>query len=194
VMEKSKKNLLQLEEALNHIELPRTDKVMVASSYYSICMEHYRSILTLLELQLYSSASALLRCLFESYVKGLWFYYCSDAKDIDRLRKDNFEKPFGVLVNEIEKKKGKGLSTAKKILWGTLNGLTHSGAGQVSRRISNDTIGSNFDELFIEDVKKFTNSYGLLVAGELALISNDRKAQNTVLEVQGTLGFAKLDL
>ncbi|EDL70828.1 DUF6988 family protein [Vibrio campbellii] len=193
-MEKSKKNLLQLEEALNHIELPRTDKVMVASSYYSICMEHYRSILTLLELQLYSSASALLRCLFESYVKGMWFYYCSGPKDIDRLRKDNFEKPFGALVSEIEKEKGKGLSTAKKILWRTLNGLTHSGAAQLSRRISGEVIGSNFDELFIEDVKKFTNSYGLLVAGELALISDDRKAQTAVLEVQRALGFATLDL
>ncbi|HHF0484579.1 TPA: DUF5677 domain-containing protein, partial [Vibrio antiquarius] len=194
VMKKSKNNLLQLEEALNHIELPRTDKVMIASSYYSICMEHYRSILTLLELQLYSSASALLRCLFESYVKGLWFYYCSDAKDIDRLRRDKFEKPFGALVSEIEETKGKGLSTAKKHLWRTLNGLTHSGAGQVSRRISDETIGSNFDEPFIEDVKRLTNNYGLLVAGELALISNDRKAQSAVLEVQEALGFVKLDL
>ncbi|OOF03108.1 DUF6988 family protein [Salinivibrio sp. MA607] len=193
-MEKSKKNLLQLEEALNHIELPRTEKVMVASSYYSICMEHYRSILTLLELQLYSSASALLRCLFESYVKGMWFYYCSDAKDIDRLRKDSFKKPFRALVSEIEKEKGNDLSTAKKILWETLNGLTHSGAEQVSRRISDEMIGSNFDKLFIEDVKNFTNSYGLLVAGELALISEDRKAQTAVLEVQRALGFSTLDL
>ena len=79
-------------------------------------------------------------------------------------------------------------------MWRALNGLTHSGAGQVSRRISDESIGSNFDELFIEDVKKFTNNYGLLVAGELALISNDRNAQNTVLEVQETLGFSKLNL
>lgn len=193
-MEKSKKNLLQLEEALNHIKLPRTDRVMVASSYYSICMEHYRSIITLLELQLYSSASALLRSLFESYVKGMWFYYCSNAKNIDRLRKDEFEKPFGALISEIENEKGKGLSNAKRILWRTLNGLTHSGAGQVSRRISGEVIGSNFDERFIEDVKNFTNNYGLLVAGELALISNDRRAQNVVLEVQKALGLSKLDL
>ncbi|WP_289284152.1 MULTISPECIES: DUF5677 domain-containing protein [unclassified Methylophaga] len=193
-MEKSKKNLLLLERALHDIELPCNDKVMVASAYYSISMEHYRSILTLLEIQLYSSAGALLRSLFESYVKGLWFYYCSNTEDIVRLRKDKFEKPFSMLVSEIEDKKGKGLSTAKKNLWRALNGLTHSGAGQVSRRISDESIGSNFDELFIEDVKKFTNNYGLLVAGELALISNDRNAQNTVLEVQETLGFSKLNL
>lgn len=193
-MEKSKKSLLLLEEALNNIELPRTNKLMVTSAYYSICMEHYRSIVTLIELQLYSSAGALLRSLFESYVKGLWFYHCSTTNDIDLLRKDKFKKSFGTLVSEIEGKKGKGLSIAKKNLWQTLNGLTHSGAGQVSRRISDRAIGSNFDELFIEDLKKFTNSYGLLVAGELALISNDRNAQNTVLEVQSVLGFSKLEL
>lgn len=193
-MEKSKKNLHLLEEALSNIKLPRTDKVMVASAYYSICMEHYRSILTLLELQLYSSAGALLRSLFESYVKGLWFYYCSNTEDISRLRNDKFEKQFGVLVSEIEGKIGKGLSTAKKNLWRALNGLTHSGAEQVSRRISDEAIGSNFDELFIEFVKNFTNDYGLAVASELALISNNRNAQKAVLEAQGILGFSKLDL
>ncbi|WJG23730.1 DUF6988 family protein [Vibrio furnissii] len=190
-MEKSKRNLLQLEEALNHIQLPRTDRVMVASSYYSICMEHYRSILTLLELRLYSSASALLRCLFESYVKGLWFYYCSTDADINLLRRDKFERKFGTLVDDIEKAKVKGLSSAKKNNWGTLNGLTHSGAGQVSRRISGDKICSNFDENFIQDAMRFANNYGLLVAGELALISDNKKAQSAVLEVQAVFSTEK---
>ncbi|KJQ88405.1 MULTISPECIES: DUF5677 domain-containing protein [Vibrio] len=190
-MEKSKQNLVLLEKALDRIQLPRNDKVMVASSYYSICMEHYRSILNLLELRLYSSASALLRCLFESYVKGLWFYYCSSEDDIALLRTDKFEKPFGVLVKEIEEKKVKGLSNAKKNNWKTLNGLTHSGAGQVSRRISGHQIGSNFSEGFIEDTMKFANDYGLLAAGELALISNDKKAQDAVLQLQSSRSMEK---
>ncbi len=190
-MNKSKESLLLLENALNNINLPRTNRVMIASSYYSICMEHYRSILSLIELRLYSSACALLRCLFESYVKGLWFYYCSEEKDIGLLRNDKFEKKFSVLVKDIESKKIKGLSTAKKNNWGTLNGLTHSGAGQISRRISGDNIGSNFDEDFIKDTISFANNYGLLVAGELALISDDKVAQAAVLEVQDVLSMEK---
>ncbi|WP_350586235.1 DUF5677 domain-containing protein [Pseudoalteromonas sp. RB2-MNA-CIBAN-0110] len=183
-MDISKEKLLILENALNHIKLPRTDKVMVASSYYSICMEHYRSILILVELKLYSSASALLRCLFESYVKGLWFYYCSGECDIALLRKDEFKKQFGMLVKEIEEKKVKGLSNAKSNNWDILNGLTHSGAGQLSRRISGDQIGSNFNEAFIAETISFANDYGLLAAGELALISGDKTAQVAVLKVQ----------
>ncbi|OOF20748.1 DUF6988 family protein [Salinivibrio sp. IB872] len=193
-MEKSKRNLVLLEKALDRIQLPRNDKVMVASSFYSICMEHYRSILNLLELRLYSSASALLRCLFESYVKGLWFYYCSSEEDIALLRRDKFEKKLGVLVQEIEEKQVKGLSDAKKNNWKALNDLTHSGAGQVFRKISGHQIGSNFSDDFIKDTMKFANDYGLLAAAELALISNDRKAQTAVLEVKRALGFATLDL
>ncbi|AZG37079.1 DUF6988 family protein [Shewanella psychromarinicola] len=183
-MEKSKQNLLLLEKALDRIKLPRSDNVMVSSSYYSICMEHYRSILILLELRLYSSASALLRSLFESYVRGLWFYYCSSDSDITLLKKDKFEKEFGMLVKEIEKNTVAGLLSAKKNNWGTLNGLTHSGAGQVFRRVSDDNISSNFDAGFIEDTMKFANNYGLLAAGQLALISGDKKAQAAVLEIK----------
>jgi hypothetical protein len=188
-MEKSKEILEKLESGLHGIELPNTNKVRVASSYYSLCMEHFRSIIMLTELKLYGSASSLLRCLFESYVKGLWFQYCSTEADVNSLRCDKFDRQFGSLVKEIEECNSEidfqlsKLSAAKKINWKNLNSLTHAGAAQISRRVSESEVGSNFNNEFIADMLRFSNNYGLLAAGQLALISGDTAAQDSVSEV-----------
>ncbi|WP_351079429.1 DUF5677 domain-containing protein [Shewanella sp. CAL98-MNA-CIBAN-0140] len=178
---------------LNGIELPNTGSMMVASSYYSLCMEHFRSIVALTELELHGSASSLLRSLFESYTKGLWFEYCSSEVDIELLNKDKFNKPFGLLVKEIDEyrnnseNKTSKLSVAKKMNWKSLNNLTHAGPAQITRRISGDNIASNYNEEFIKDMLSFSTNYGLLAAGQLALLSGNKVARKTVLEISKLL-------
>lgn len=189
-MQLSREVLIKLESGLNEIKLPKTEKVMVASSYFSICMEHYRSILTLIDLELYGSASSLLRCLFESYVKGLWFQYCASPEDIERLRRDKFKKTFSTLIAEIEANRDgnvTGLSNAKKHIWDSLNNYTHSGPAQIARRVSDQSIESNYTDGLVSDIRSFANNYGLLAAGQLALLSNDRSAQQHVLEASRLL-------
>ncbi|WP_368225742.1 hypothetical protein [Aeromonas sp. R1-1] len=177
--------MIKLESGLNEIKLPRSEKVMIASSYFSICMEHQRSILTLIELKLYGSASSLLRCLFESYVKGLWFQYCALPQDIEKLRKNKFDKKFSALVIDLESSRNSnvtGLSNAKKHIWECLNNYTHSGPAQIAKRISGSNIEPNYTDGFVRDLISFANNYGLLAAGQLALLSNDKSAQQHVLE------------
>jgi len=192
-MEESKKILIKLEKSLDGIDLPITGSTIVASSYYSLCMEHFRSIVTLTELKLYGSASSLLRCMFESYTKGLWFQYCSSKADVELLNRDKFDKNFGLLVKEIEECRENmdydinNLSIAKKLNWESLNNLTHAGPAQISRRISESNIGSNYSEEFISDMLRFSTNYGLLASGQLALISGDKVAENAVLEVSELL-------
>ncbi|MBL4831261.1 MAG: hypothetical protein JKY55_15415 [Aliivibrio sp.] len=192
-MDRTKEILLKLESSLNGIELPNTGSIMVASSYYSLCVEHFRSIVTLTELELYGSASSLLRSLFESYTKGLWFEYCSSEVDIELLNQDKFNKPFGLIVKEIDEyrnsfdNKISKLSVAKKLNWGNLNNLTHAGPAQITRRISGGSITPNYNEEFIKDMLSFSTNYGLLAAGQLALLSGNKTARNTVLEVSRSL-------
>ncbi|KAB7702922.1 hypothetical protein GBN26_03300 [Plesiomonas shigelloides] len=182
-MEQAKQTLYLIEKSLDNIKFPPTDNVKTSAIFYSISMEHYRSILSLIELNLLSSASALMRPLFESYVKGLWFYYCATDNDIRKLHKDQFNRKFHVLVSDLEKIKPLGLSNAKQNLWPTLNSFTHSGAAQTSRRVSGNQIMSSFSNDFIRDAIAFASNYGLLAACELALISNDKKLQSTVLSI-----------
>ncbi len=189
-MQLSREVLIKLESGLNEIKLPKTEKVMVASSYFSICMEHYRSILMLIDLKLYGSASSLLRCLFESYVKGLWFQYCASSEDIEKLRRDKFKKTFSTLIADIEASRDgnvSGLSNAKKHIWDSLNNYTHSGPAQIARRVSGSSIEPNYTDDFVSDILSFANNYGLLAAGQLASLSNNKSAQQHVLEASQLL-------
>lgn len=186
----SREVLIKLESGLNEMQLPKTEKVMVAASYFSICMEHYRSILTLIDLKLYGSASSLLRCLFESYVKGLWFQNCALPQDIERLRQDKFNKKFSALIADIEGDRDDnviGLSKAKESIWKSLNNYTHSGPAQIAKRISGSNIEPNYTDGFVRDVISFANNYGLLAAGQLAFLSNDKGVQQHVLEASELL-------
>lgn len=179
----------RLDESLNGIKLRNEEKYIVAASFFSLSLEHHRSTVVLIENGLYGSASTLLRSLFESYIRGIWFFYCSSEKDIEKLRKDKFELSFGKLIEGIEKECGEGVSRAKKESWNALNSLTHSGAAQVNRRSSNTEIQSNYSEEFLRDALKFANNYALLSGGELAKISGNLVVQNCTLKIAEELGL-----
>ena len=173
----------RLDQSLNNIKFINQDKIVVGVSFFSLSLEHQRSIIVLVENGLYGSASTILRSLFESYIKGMWFLHCSSQKDIENLQKDKFQVGFGKLIKDVESKVGEGVSKAKNELWNTLNSLTHSGAAQVSRRISNSEIKSNYTDEFLIDTLKLANNYALLSACQIAKISNNSAAQICTLEI-----------
>jgi len=188
-LEKTKELAREIDKALSDTQLQKIDKEMIPSLFFSTAIEHHRSILLLVENRLYGSSSSLLRCLFESYVKGLWFSKCADEAAFEKLRKDKFEKPFGVLVKEIEGVDPKGLQKAKKNHWSVLNSLTHSGLHQLSRRVTEENITSNYDQPFIEDMVKMASTYGFLSCAEVAIISKNEKTLESVYNISQKYGL-----
>jgi len=178
---------LQLSRDINHslegIQMGADDKSLFPSLFHSLVIEHHRSIVVLVENCLYSSASSLVRCLFEAYVKGLWFAKCAKESDFEQLREDSFNKDFYKLVKGIDKVSNNGLSTAKERYWPNLNSLTHGGTAQLCRRLNGDEITSNFDEVFIKSILKFSDSFALLACGELVEISRDANAQKAFCRI-----------
>ena len=173
----------RLDASLNGIKLRNEEKYIVSTSFFSLSLEHHRSIIVLIENGLFGSASTLLRSLFESYIKGIWFFHCSSEKDIKKLRKDKFELSFSKLIEGIERECSEGVSKAKKENWNSLNSLTHSGAAQVNRRSTNTEIKSNYSDEFLKDTLKFANNYALLSAGEIAKISGNVAIIKCTLEI-----------
>ncbi len=178
------------DNSLNGITFERNDKNIISSSFFSLSLEHHRSVIVLVEQQLYGSASALLRSLFEAYVKGMWFYHCAKEIDFNNIKKDKFKKQFNNIIKDLEKiKKAKGLSKQKTDNWSGLNSLTHSGLLQINKRSDENSIISNYDNGFILETLLFANNYALLNAGELAKISNNSISQQCVLMVAEKLNF-----
>ena len=177
------------DSSLNGIQFKKADKYLIPVLFHSMALEHHRAIICLIENHLIGSASSLLRCQFESYVKGLWFWNCGTEKDFELFRKDKFSLIFRKLVSDIEEKCEKGISKPKLEYWGTLNSLTHSGAEQLSRRIDGSHIGSNYGKGFSKDTLNFANNYALLSCGELAKLSGNPNTQKSVISIAQELGI-----
>jgi hypothetical protein len=182
-IEKSLALSKDISRSLEGISTDVDDKFLFSGLFHSLVIEHHRSIIVLCERQLYSSAASLIRCVFESYVKALWFAEFAEEADFEKLRNDNFDKKFHKLVNALENKNNNGLKTAKERYWPNLNSLTHSGREQLSRRIKGDEIVSNFDEEFIQQMLSFTNTYALLSFGQIAEMSGNSKAHSAFIAI-----------
>lgn len=165
------------------LEISVDDGKFIPSLFHSTVIEHHRSIVLLVERKLYSSACTLLRPLFEAYVKGLWFTHCAQDKDFAALRKDKFNKTFGVMVSEIDTVEGSKLATPKGHYWKTLNSFTHSGAALLGRKYNRDTITNSHDEELIESLLDFSANYALLSGIEVSMLSENIEAIKASLEL-----------
>jgi hypothetical protein len=108
----------------------------------------------------------------------------------DRLRDRaissfRLDKGLGTLIMEIEGKLGlqaSVLSRMKSLHWDALCSFAHTGIQQVTRRYTEGQLTPNYREEDLEKAMAFAAAAGLLAAAELAALSNDRKAEEAVLQ------------
>lgn len=165
------------------LKIPNDDKLFIPSLFHSTVIEHHRSIIVLIESKLFSSACSLIRPLFEAYVKGLWFSHCAEDKDFNALRKDKFQKTFGLMIAEIDEKKGSKLSVPKGYYWKTLNSFTHSGAALLGRKYNGDSITNSHDEELLKSLLDFSANYALLSGCEISMFSGNKDAIQASLDL-----------
>jgi hypothetical protein len=165
------------------LKIPNDDKLFIPSLFHSTVIEHHRSIILLIERKLFSSACTLMRPLFEAYVKGLWFSHCAVEKDFNALRNDKFQKRFGLMITEIDEKKGSKLSEPKDHYWKTLNSFTHSGAALLGRKYNEDSITNNHDEDLLKSLLDFSANYALLSGCEISICSRNKVAIQASLDL-----------
>ena len=106
---------------------------------------------------------ALLRVLTESLVCGLWLLHCATDAELSQFKKEGIDKNFGALINEVEVSIGvitPILSNLKTTAWKAMNGFTHTGFIQVSRRHGEEVVGSNYPD---DELKRAQSLAGALL-------------------------------
>ncbi len=137
-----------LDARTNGLELPATDdRRRISQPLFYLALEHYDSILVLLNNRLIGSALALARPLLETYVRGKWILSSATDTDIHNFLKGKLEHSFQDLLDQIgndPESGGAWLQKTKKFNWNALNDLTHGGIHQVMRRLTEKSIESNY--------------------------------------------------
>jgi len=181
----SEKLIQWADSKIDGLEVSSDDRPRIVASCLDIALEHQKAIILLIANKLYGSAFALIRLLFEAYVRGLWLNYCANDKEINKFKKGKMDKEFGKLIEDIEKIDGYNvgtLSSAKKAGWKVMNSFTHSGFNQIIRRNTKSTIEPNYEIEEIEEVINFTNAIGLLSCLEISFLAKKEKLSIEILE------------
>jgi len=181
---KSESLIQWLDRTLNGIKIKADVRSKLAAGCLDTALEHQKAIVLLVAKQLYGSAYALIRVLYESYIRGIWLHRCASDEEVNSFRHGKIKKQIGELIQEIEKIdgfEGGVLSSIKNASWGSMNSYTHSGNLQAVRRLTEHTIESNYEPKEIEEVINFVNAMSFQVAIAITILGGTQEVAAVLL-------------
>lgn len=180
-----------IDQNTSGLSFPTDDRTMLAFCF-DVAIEHQAAIALLAGSSLYGSAFALLRVLAESLVRGLWLHGCATDAELKKFKSGKLEKSFAKLIEEFEAKIGTPsgvLSNFKATAWDALNGFTHTGFHQVSRRHSSGRVEGSYPDHEVAKAFGVAGALGLIAAGQLIVMSG--KEEILPLYYEQTSKYAK---
>ncbi|XYJ12531.1 DUF6988 family protein [Telluria sp. B2] len=173
-----------LRQLVHNQELPATPRSNASASCLGIAQEHHHGILLLLSASLYAPAFALVRPMFESYVRGEWLGTCASDVQIESFLHDKDLPKFQILIDALESTagfEGKQLSGIKKARWNSLCGYTHTGGIHVQRWLTEGSIEPHYGRSEVLEVLHFVEMIlALSVLGVLGQSGDELAAQKAL--------------
>lgn len=173
-----------LHELTNEIEVPRTEKNRAAAASFCIAQDHHAAIVFLMKNTFYSSSLALLRILFEAFLRGIWLKHCATDAQVSAFFRG--EEPPKNMIAEIEFTEaftGGILSSIKKNTWRTMCDFTHTGGLHLQRWQSQDAVEPEFAEDELEECLNCAEIFGALAGLELVQMSKSNADGADVLQL-----------
>lgn len=173
---------------LHDIEVQGDIRSRLALGCLDLALEHREAIVLLISKKLYGSAFALLRSIFESYVRGIWLHRCAEEREVEKFTRDRLDKEFHELIQAIENIEDFSLGVLSRLKmqgWKAMNSYTHSGFQHVIRRMKADTLEPNYREEEILEALNCANALGLLSVLQVAFLSTSQQLPSIILEKTG---------
>ena len=145
----------------------------VVAPCFAVVLDHFDAILGLLNRnpKICSSAFSLMRLTYESYIRGLWLFYCATDDEVTRFSDGFFELPKTLpMIKAIELTCDfdNHLSNVYSINWKQLCDYTHTGIQQIQRWNTSSGIEPNYSDKEILDVIRFSRAYANAAAVSFA--------------------------
>ena len=166
--------IVWIDQHTSGLTLPADERSLLAAGCFDVALEHQGAIAVLYNAQLHGSAFALLRVLAEALVRGLWLLNCASETELQKFKKGKVDKTFDELVKEVEATFGAtngALSGFKKSAWAALNGFTHTGFHQVSRRHTAGRVEGSYPDQELAKALGVAGALGLIAGGQVIAMS-----------------------
>lgn len=173
-----------LNQLVWQLNIPQSPRNRAAAASFGIARDHHGAIVLLLGQNFHSSAFALLRCLFEAYLRGLWLRHCATEEQVNA----HFEgvSPPNSLIAEIESIPAFAsgvLSEAKRANWDAMCQYTHTGGLHLKQWQTEGAIEPHFEPEELENGLTLAERYSALASLELSQMSANGDDGRAVLEL-----------
>jgi hypothetical protein len=160
------------------LPMPSDRRARLAVGCLDLAIEHQAAIALLAEQPLWGSAYALLRCLLDALVRGVWLARCATDDDLDSFELAGLRrKSFDDLVGDVERALGNSrgaLSKLRESSWAIFSDFTQTGLEDTRSRHGQISTEPNYPSAETEQALKLAIALGLLAATELANVSGHR--------------------
>ena len=110
--------------SLDGLQFPKSKRLLLAISAFDVVLEHFTGITALVEKRVYGSAFALVRPIFEVFIRAVWLKDCAQDGDLSAVDQDEFPKYFGEILKQVEgleSFKSGTFSALKKQAWSAMS-------------------------------------------------------------------------
>ena len=164
-------------------QLPDNKRSQCASACWHVAIEHTMAIVVLVHETLHGSALALMRPMFEAYVRGMWLMYAATNEDIDRAGRDQFPS-YSDIVTGLDQShhfSSRPFAAIKHQTWKRLCSWTHTGSQQFLARLTPQGLGYNYQDSEILDALHWADMLTLPVVAAFAnLTANEPLAREAL--------------
>lgn len=151
-----------------------TARNRIAGVFFALAMEHREAAMLLAQNGARSSCFALVRPVFEAYMRGEWAVACATDEELNRFVDGKYDPKLDTIVKKLGQLPhfADGIfDTIRSSGWESLCDYAHGGIRQVSRWITADGIAPQHTDEEVMEVLHFNNLYGLLACVGIAGIA-----------------------
>jgi len=151
------------------------DRARLAMALFDLVHEYQSSINTLLQTNRSGAAFALVRPLWESFLRAYWLLHCATEEEVERFKQDQFNPRIAPLVEAVEAHiddDGGVLTGIKERYYGAMSSYTHGAFMQAVRRIGDGEIGGDrFTDQERAEVATVAHAWALVAAWAMFLLA-----------------------
>ncbi|MDP9907943.1 hypothetical protein J2W27_000036 [Variovorax boronicumulans] len=159
-------------QALHPAKLEASGGQRIAAICFSIALDHREAILLLLQHSARSAAFALLRSVYEAWVRGCWAQTCATTIEIERIEAGGFLPKLETMVRRLDEQPETmgAFSRVKRSGWEPMSDYAHGEQRQISRWVDATGIGAAHPDDEVAELLRALDVYAILcMAGLLAL-------------------------
>ena len=171
--------------SLDDIPFPVNKRLLLSIAAFDVVLDHFTGITALIEKRVYGAAFALVRPLFETFVRAVWLKDCGTDQDLLLFERDEFSRSGGQALKEIEQLesfKSGALSNLKRQAWSAMSSYTHGGFQQIARRVKGKTINPNYTDEEIIEVLRLSQAFALMAFIQIVLVANRRDLEQLAIQ------------